>query len=82
MRNIVLLILCFCASLKLASALLFQGKYGEALQVYSKWKDKPWKDDRFETFGKVFLEDLKELEEAGIKHPDVEKARRFLKNEN
>ena len=47
----------------LASALLFQGKYEEALAYYQEWKDKKWPDDRYGTFCKVFLSDLKELEE-------------------
>ena len=62
----------------LASALLFQNKYEEALAYYQEWKDKEWSDDRYGKFCEVFISDLKELEEAGITHPDVEKVRRFL----
>ncbi|MEM8898185.1 MAG: DUF3856 domain-containing protein [Bacteroidota bacterium] len=62
----------------LASALLLQGKYLEAKSLYEEWKDKAWVDDRYQTFKEVFLSDLKELEEAGIKHPDVDRIRILL----
>ena len=64
----------------LASALLFQGKYEEALDYYQKWIDKKWPDDRHATFCEVFLADLAELKAAGITHPDVAKVRAFLGN--
>lgn len=64
----------------LTSALVLQGKYKEAKLYYKEWKDKPWVDARYKTFGEVFLADLKELEEAGIRHPDVKKVRKLLKS--
>lgn len=65
----------------LGLALLFQGKYQEAVSIFDKWKKKPWVDERYETFRQVFLADLKELEEAGIKHPNSARVRELLENE-
>ncbi|MFN0201672.1 MAG: tetratricopeptide repeat protein, partial [Bacteroidia bacterium] len=60
----------------LALALLYQGKWEEAKNIYTKLKDQPHGKGRYKA---VFLKDLKELEKAGIKHKDVEKARKLLK---
>jgi hypothetical protein len=46
--------------------------------LYLKYADKAWPDDRHETFREVFLASLRELEEAGITHPDVAKIRTLL----
>ncbi len=61
----------------LALALLYQGKWEEARQVYEDLKDKAYGDA---TYKKTFLDDLNALEQAGITHPDVAKARVLLKN--
>ncbi|MCB0839944.1 MAG: hypothetical protein KDD99_24915, partial [Bacteroidetes bacterium] len=63
----------------LASALLFSGRFSDAETYYLEWKDKPWISDSAQTFGDIFLADLKELEEAGVTHPDMKKARKLLK---
>lgn len=60
----------------LALALLYQGKYNEAEKIYTNLKDKPYKDA---TYRETFLNDLDELEKAGITHPDVAKIRELLK---
>lgn len=61
----------------LALALLYQGKWEEALPVYKRLKDKPYDKG---TYRDTFLEDLNLLEKEGITHPDVMKARELLKN--
>ena len=60
----------------LALALLYQGRWDEAKEIYLRLKDQPYGEA---TYGKTFLEDLDALEKAGITHPDVEKARRLLR---
>lgn len=60
----------------LAAALLYQGKWEEAKAIYLEFKDKRYKGS---TYGQSFLNDLAELEAAGIIHSDVEKARALLK---
>ena len=50
----------------------------EALTYYQQLKERDWPDNRYDTFCEVFLADIKELEEAGITHPDVEKIRDYL----
>jgi tetratricopeptide (TPR) repeat protein len=60
----------------LALGLLFQGKYEEAETIYIQLKDQPFNENM--DFQTVFLNDLSELEAAGITHPDVEKVRTLL----
>ncbi|QGY47284.1 tetratricopeptide repeat protein [Maribellus comscasis] len=64
----------------LAHALLFQGRFEEAKEIYQTFKDKSYRQDKSKTYKDFFLQDLKELEEAGITHPDMEKIRTLLKN--
>jgi tetratricopeptide (TPR) repeat protein len=64
------------ANTNMAMALLFQGKYQDAEQIYRRLKDKPHIDG---TYTQSFLADLDELEKAGITHPDVAKIRALLK---
>lgn len=65
----------------LAPALLLQGKFRKAKVVYKKWKDKPYGTDSL-TYKNVFLEELKNLEAAGIipkkRLADVAAIRQFL----
>jgi len=61
----------------LALALLYQGKWEAAKQVYETLKDQPYGDGTYRT---TFLEDLDALEKEGITHPDVAKARSLLGN--
>lgn len=59
----------------LALALLYQGKWEAAKEIYEALKDKPYNDS---TYRATFLEDLDALEKEGITHPDVAKARKLL----
>ena len=60
----------------LALALLYQGKWLEAKEIYLRLVDEPYADA---TYRETFLEDLDALEAVGIRHSEVEKARRLLK---
>jgi Tfp pilus assembly protein PilF len=60
----------------LALALLYQGKWEEAKEIYLRLKDQPYGDA---TCRETFQEDLDALENAGITHQDVEKARQLLR---
>ncbi|WP_421828790.1 tetratricopeptide repeat protein [Larkinella sp.] len=59
----------------LALAYLLQGKLEQAKAIYGTLKDKPYESD---TFKKVFLGDLADLEKAGITHPDMAIIRQLL----
>jgi tetratricopeptide (TPR) repeat protein len=61
----------------LALALLYQGKWEEAKAIYETWKGKPYSKKK--TWTQLFLEDLNALVASGITHPDVVKARAWLK---
>jgi tetratricopeptide (TPR) repeat protein len=62
----------------LASSLLFQGKYEDAKKIYLELKDQEYVLDKTKTFKYFFLQDLDELEKAGITHPDVAKIQKLL----
>jgi predicted Zn-dependent protease len=59
----------------LAPAYLYQGKWEQAKAIYERLKDQY---NGKELFKSAFLQDLKDLEAAGITHPDVAKARALL----
>ena len=59
----------------LALALLYQGKWEASKEVYLSLKDKKYGEG---TDKDTFLSDLAELEQAGISHPDVKRARALL----
>ena len=59
----------------LALALLYQGKWEAAKQIYENLKNKPYGDG---TYKATFLEDLDALEKEGITHPDAIKVRELL----
>jgi hypothetical protein len=62
-------------NVNLATALLFQGEYDQALAIYQKyWRDS-WED---KTIGDAVLEDFEQLEKIGITHPDVSRIRDVL----
>ena len=63
-------------SSNLALALLFQGKYQDAVQVYLQYKNKEFYNGLNGT--EMFLDGIKETEEAGITHPDLEKFKQLL----
>ena len=62
----------------LASALLFQDRFEEAEEIYQALRDQPYEGAPGQTYRHIFLEDLAALEEKGVTHPDVEKARALL----
>lgn len=61
-----------------ALALLYQGKYETAKEMYLKYKNQFNSHDQ--KFLGVFLQDFDDLEAAGVTHPDVEKIRALLKD--
>ena len=61
----------------LAAALLLQGKFNEAKRIYMNFKGKDF--DVQESWNDIFINDLDELEKAGITHKDVLKIRELLK---
>ena len=61
----------------LALSYLFTDQFEEAKEVYLEWRNKPYNEE-FETYKEVFLEDLKDMEEARVTHPDFEKVRALL----
>lgn len=65
-------------SANLAHALLLQGKYAEAEKMYLEYKDKPYKG---ETYKVAFLSALKNLEDQGVTHPDIERIKALLTGE-
>jgi tetratricopeptide (TPR) repeat protein len=62
----------------LAHALLFQGKFNEAQNIYLELKDQTYPEDESKTFRYYFLQDLDEFEKAGITHPDIPGIRELL----
>ncbi|MCB9291552.1 MAG: leucine-rich repeat domain-containing protein [Lewinellaceae bacterium] len=64
----------------LALGYLLDGQWEEAEKVYRKWKGKSFPNDHRIT-NAVFLKDIADLEAAGIIHPDFEKVRRLLGEE-
>jgi hypothetical protein len=56
---------------------LYQGKFEEASHTYLKYKDRKSADGL--GFKSMFLQDLNDLEKAGIAHADVGKVRAILK---
>ncbi|NRB53619.1 MAG: tetratricopeptide repeat protein [Saprospiraceae bacterium] len=58
-------------------AYLFQGHFDQAVEICNQLKDKPFNDEK--SFREVFLEDLQELENLGILHPDMKKIKTLLK---
>ncbi len=61
----------------LSLALLYQGKYKDAEALYKRFKGKPYDEKR--SWTAVFLQDLDDMEAAGIRHKDVDKARKMLR---
>ncbi len=60
----------------LAHALLFQGKYDEALSIYEYLKTKITKQGIH--YSALCLADLNELESQGVTNKNVDKVRAFL----
>jgi hypothetical protein len=64
----------------LAHGYLFDNQFDKAKAIYLENKDTKLRDDE-RTFGQAVLDDFKELEEAGISHPDMEKIKALLTSE-
>jgi uncharacterized protein YecT (DUF1311 family) len=63
----------------LAQAYLFDNQFDKAKTIYLANKDAKIDDER--SFTQAVLDDFKELEEAGITHPDMEKIKALLTTE-
>ena len=66
------------ASNNLAHALLFQGKYEEALALYQKHWDNPEKVINNGTFRQACVADFKEMAEKNLTHSDLPKLKKAL----
>ncbi len=64
----------------LGHALLFQGKRENAQVIYMEIKDYTYPPEPNKTFKNIILQDLKELENQGVKHKDVAKVRKMLED--
>lgn len=62
----------------LAPAYLLNGQYGQAEVIYKKWKGKVFWMSNEDTAGATFLQDIADLEAAGITHPDFEKVKKLF----
>jgi sugar lactone lactonase YvrE/tetratricopeptide (TPR) repeat protein len=61
----------------LAHSYLFDNQFDKAKAIYLENKNAKLRDDE-RTFSQAVLDDFKELEEAGITHPDMEKIKALL----
>ncbi len=61
----------------LAHAYLFDNQFDKAKAIYLESKNTKLRDDE-RTFSQAVLDDFKELEEAGVTHPDMEKIKALL----
>jgi hypothetical protein len=64
----------------LAHSYLFDNQFDKAKAIYLENKNTKLRDDE-RTFSQAVLDDFKELEEAGVTHPDMEKIKAFLSTE-
>src|SRR6266496_1906786 len=61
----------------LAHSYLFDNQFDKAKAIYLENKNAKLRDDE-RTFSQAVLEDFKELQDAGITHPDIEKIKALL----
>jgi sugar lactone lactonase YvrE len=64
----------------LAHSYLFDNQFDKAKAIYFENKNAKLRDDE-RTFSQAVLEDFKELQDAGITHPDMEKIKALLTSE-
>jgi sugar lactone lactonase YvrE/tetratricopeptide (TPR) repeat protein len=64
----------------LGHSYLFDNQFDKAKAIYLENKNAKLRDDE-RTFSQAVLDDFKELKEAGITHPDIEKIRALLTTE-
>jgi len=62
---------------KLADSYLFDSQFDKAKSIYLENKDAKLRDSE-RTFSQVVLDDFKELQEAGVTHPDMAKIKALL----
>ncbi|MBC7777963.1 MAG: leucine-rich repeat domain-containing protein [Phycisphaerae bacterium] len=62
----------------LALGYLLNNQWSEAEKIYLKWKGQKFPDDE-RLCDDVFLQDIQDLEAAGITHPDFEKVKQLFK---
>jgi tetratricopeptide (TPR) repeat protein len=62
----------------LALGYVLNNQFRNAEEIYLKWKDKNFPNDE-RLCDDIFLQDIKDLEEAGIKHKDFDKVRALFK---
>jgi tetratricopeptide (TPR) repeat protein len=62
---------------KLADGYLFDNQFNKAKAIYLENKDAKLRDSE-RTFRQVVLDDFKELQDAGVTHPDMEKIKALL----
>ncbi|MDB4730890.1 DUF4062 domain-containing protein [Akkermansiaceae bacterium] len=66
------------ANLNLAHALLFQGKYQDALAIYQKLWNNPQDIGTGHTFRQATIADFEEMAEKNLTHPDLPKLKKAL----
>jgi hypothetical protein len=64
----------------LAHSYLFDNQFDKAKAIYLENKNAKLRDDE-RTFSQAVLDDFKELQDAGITHPDMEKIKALLTSE-
>jgi hypothetical protein len=64
----------------LAHGYLFDNQFDKAKAIYLENKDAKLGDDE-RTFSQAVLNDFKELQDAGITHPDMDKIKALLTTE-
>jgi len=64
----------------LAHSYLFDNQFDKAKAIYLENKNARLRDEE-RTFSQAVLDDFKELQEAGITHPDMEKIKALLTSE-
>ena len=64
----------------LAHSYLFDNQFDKAKAIYLENKNARLRDDE-RTFSQAVLDDFKELEEAGVTHPDMEKIKALIASE-
>jgi Leucine-rich repeat (LRR) protein len=64
----------------LALGYLMDNQFDKAKQLYLEWKDRKFPDDRYANV--LFLQDIQDLEDANISHPDFKKVRELINQKN
>jgi hypothetical protein len=62
----------------IARSLLYQGKFESARELFVENKKTVLPNENMKTFGELCLNQLTQMEQAGIEHPDVKRIRAIL----